>query len=62
MEYEAQVVDANRENPGTGVLGRMLDKLAEAGYSVGPFGINSNADILEGRATVVNFLLFRHRK
>ena len=62
MEYEAQVVDANRENPGTGVLGRMLDKLAEAGYSVGPFGINSNADILERRVTVVNFLLFRHRK
>jgi hypothetical protein len=48
MTLEAQFVDALREHVGTGVLGRMLDVLGTEGYSVGPFGIDRDAPILEG--------------
>lgn len=56
MELEAQFVDALRQSPGTGVLGRMLDVVSEKtdkfGVKLAPasIGINDNAPILAGSA------------
>lgn len=48
MMKEAEYVDAFREKAGTGVLGRMLDRLQGDGFAVGSVGINSAGAILDG--------------
>jgi uncharacterized protein (DUF1501 family) len=52
MMEEAQYVDAFRENAGTGVVGRMLDKLQLRNYAVSSISIDSNGFVLEGNSNI----------
>jgi uncharacterized protein (DUF1501 family) len=48
MLKEASLVDAFRDEPGTGIFGRMLDVLGEKNFSVGAIGIDKSSEALSG--------------
>jgi uncharacterized protein (DUF1501 family) len=52
MLKEASLVDAFREEPGTGIFGRMLDVLGEKNFSVGAIGIDKTSEALSGNSAL----------